>query len=87
MNAGYIGLTMTLLRTDRLTLQPSGPAHAAAVAGFLQANDAHLAPWSPIGPLGFKVEGYAYDYLLINGRWEDHVLTSLTNPAWTPPDA
>ena len=30
--------------------------------------------------LGFVVEGYARDYLQINGRWEDHVLTSLTNP-------
>lgn len=32
--------------------------------------------------LGFQVEGYARDYLRINGRWEDHVLTSLTNPDW-----
>ena len=29
--------------------------------------------------LGFVVEGYARDYLLINGKWEDHILTSLTN--------
>lgn len=35
--------------------------------------------------LGFVVEGYARDYLLINGRWEDHVLTSLVNPDWSPP--
>lgn len=34
--------------------------------------------------LGFVVEGYARDYLLINGRWEDHILTSLTNPGWEP---
>ena len=34
--------------------------------------------------LGFVVEGYARDYLLINGQWQDHILTSLTNPAWTP---
>lgn len=32
--------------------------------------------------LGFVVEGYARDYLLINGKWEDHILTSLTNPHW-----
>lgn len=32
--------------------------------------------------LGFTVEGFARDYLRINGRWEDHVLTSLTNPEW-----
>jgi ribosomal-protein-alanine N-acetyltransferase len=34
--------------------------------------------------LGFVVEGYARDYLRINGRWEDHILTSLINPAWQP---
>jgi ribosomal-protein-alanine N-acetyltransferase len=32
--------------------------------------------------LGFQVEGYARDYLLIDGRWEDHVLTGLANPEW-----
>lgn len=31
--------------------------------------------------LGFVVEGYARDYLYINGQWQDHILTSLTNPA------
>ena len=30
--------------------------------------------------LGFKKEGVAEKYLLINGQWEDHVLTSLINP-------
>jgi [ribosomal protein S5]-alanine N-acetyltransferase len=29
---------------------------------------------------GFQVEGRATDYLLIDGRWEDHVLTAITNP-------
>jgi [ribosomal protein S5]-alanine N-acetyltransferase len=32
--------------------------------------------------LGFVVEGYARDYLLINGKWEDHILTSLINLDW-----
>lgn len=32
--------------------------------------------------LGFVVEGYARDYLLINGKWQDHILTSLINPHW-----
>jgi ribosomal-protein-alanine N-acetyltransferase len=36
--------------------------------------------------LGFAVEGHARDYLRIAGRWEDHVLTALTNPDWQPPD-
>ncbi len=32
--------------------------------------------------LGFMIEGMAKNYLLINGQWEDHVLTSLTNHQW-----
>ena len=36
--------------------------------------------------LGFVVEGYAHDYLLINGRWQDHILTSLINPKLTADD-
>jgi [ribosomal protein S5]-alanine N-acetyltransferase len=32
--------------------------------------------------LGFTVEGYARDYLQIAGRWQDHILTSLTNEQW-----
>jgi [ribosomal protein S5]-alanine N-acetyltransferase len=34
--------------------------------------------------LGFVVEGYARDYLRLDGRWRDHVLTSLTSEAWQP---
>jgi ribosomal-protein-alanine N-acetyltransferase len=30
---------------------------------------------------GFHVEGLAPAYLLINGKWEDHVLTAIINPA------
>jgi ribosomal-protein-alanine N-acetyltransferase len=30
--------------------------------------------------LGFVREGYARDYLFIDGAWRDHVLTSKTNP-------
>lgn len=32
--------------------------------------------------LGFEVEGQAKHYLLINGKWQDHVLTSRINPDW-----
>lgn len=30
--------------------------------------------------LGFKVEGFARDYLFLDNAWRDHILTSLTNP-------
>ena len=32
---------------------------------------------------GFVTEGRAHAYLLINGRWEDHVTTALVNPNWS----
>ncbi len=34
---------------------------------------------------GFKIDGRAPAYLLINGRWEDHILTAITNPTWASP--
>lgn len=35
--------------------------------------------------LGFSVEGYARDYIYINGSWRDHILTSrVTKRATTP---
>ena len=36
--------------------------------------------------LGFIVEGYARDYIYINGSWRDHILTSLVNPRATLPE-
>ncbi|BBI91265.1 putative ribosomal-protein-S5-alanine N-acetyltransferase [Serratia symbiotica str. Tucson] len=35
--------------------------------------------------LGFEPEGYAKDYLLIDGQWQDHILTALTHKEWLPP--
>ncbi len=32
--------------------------------------------------VGFKKEGLAEDYLLINEQWEDHILMALKNPNW-----
>jgi len=52
----------------------------------IQAN---YVPWNRrsgglLRRLGFVVEGYARDYLFLDGQWQDHVLTSLTNPQWRP---
>jgi ribosomal-protein-alanine N-acetyltransferase len=38
-----------------------------------------------LSSLGFVIEGYARDYLFINGRWSDHVLTALVNPSHPSP--
>ena len=32
--------------------------------------------------LGFEKEGYAKNYLYLDGAWRDHVLTALVNPLW-----
>jgi ribosomal-protein-alanine N-acetyltransferase len=50
----------------------------------IQAN---YVPWNQrsgrlLRRLGFSVEGYARDYLFLDGQWQDHVLTSLTNAGW-----
>ena len=37
--------------------------------------------------LGFEREGLARQYLLIDGEWRNHVLTSLTNGRWRPDSA
>lgn len=34
--------------------------------------------------LGFVKEGFARDYLFIDGAWRDHVLTALAHPAFDP---
>ncbi len=47
------------------------------MANYLPHNQrsAHL-----LAALGFQQEGVAKSYLKIDGRWQDHVLTALTNP-------
>lgn len=32
-----------------------------------------------LAKLGFRIEGYARNYLFIDGDWRDHILTSVTN--------
>lgn len=40
---------------------------------------------SVLKKLGFQVDGYARDYLYLDGKWRDHILTSLLNDSWKPP--
>jgi ribosomal-protein-alanine N-acetyltransferase len=50
-------------------------------ANYLPANERSGAL---LRRLGFQVEGYARDYLLLHGQWRDHIMTSLINPSWRP---
>ena len=49
-------------------------------AAYLPRNERSAAV---LRRVGFSVEGFARDYLLIDGRWEDHILTAITNPSWS----
>lgn len=49
------------------------------MASYMPKNRASEAVLERVG---FKKEGFAQDYLLIDGQWEDHNLTSLINPNW-----
>lgn len=50
------------------------------MASYMPHN---LRSESVLERLGFEREGYAKQYLLINGEWRDHVLTALINPDWS----
>lgn len=52
------------------------------MANYLPHNERSA---SVLRRLGFVIEGYAKQYLFIDGRWQDHVLTSLTNDRWESP--
>lgn len=64
----------------------------AAIAYMFDSFNIHrvMANYIPVNEksgnvlkkLGFNVEGYARDYLYLNGRWMDHILTAKTNDRW-----
>ncbi|EKL2416765.1 hypothetical protein PQ218_001162 [Salmonella enterica] len=82
------------LTTDRLVVRLVHERDAWRLADYYAENRHFLKPWEPVRdeshcyPSGWQarlgIEGYAKDYLLIDGQWRDHVLTALTTPLWTP---
>lgn len=49
------------------------------MANYMPAN---LRSANLLKRLGFEIEGYAKNYLKINGKWEDHVLSALSKEDW-----
>ncbi|MCG8422446.1 MAG: GNAT family N-acetyltransferase [Proteobacteria bacterium] len=47
------------------------------MANYMPSNERSAAV---LKRLGFVVEGYARDFLFVNGSWCDHILTALVNP-------
>ena len=92
-HACYLGYGLAAAREGRGYMREALAAAIAHVFGELRMHRI-MANYLPhnrrsgnlLKALGFQVEGYARDYLLIDGRWEDHVLTSLTNPEWRAAD-
>lgn len=72
------GLMQEALRATNSYVFDSLKLHRIG-ANYMPRNKASAAV---LRALGFAVEGYARDYLRINGAWEDHVLTALVNTRW-----
>lgn len=53
------------------------------MANYMTANARSAAV---LERLGFTIEGTAKSYLFLAGAWQDHVLTSLTNPEPVAPE-
>lgn len=91
LQACYLGYTLDQAEQGRGLMTEALVAAIAHVfdtlnlhrimAGYLPTNERSA---NVLRRLGFTVEGYARDYLLLAGRWRDHILTSLVNPDWRP---
>lgn len=75
------GLMQEALRRAIAFMQRERGMHRI-MANHLPRNHASA---KTLAALGFEREGLARDYLQIDGRWQDHVLTALTTPNM-PPD-
>jgi ribosomal-protein-alanine N-acetyltransferase len=49
------------------------------MANYMPAN---IKSAQLLARLEFSIEGEAKQYLFINGKWEDHIMTSLINKNW-----
>ena len=70
-----IGVTCTLEARDSTLVVTTTGRPDVTIALFSLAGGSQIPHRHQI-----NVEGNAPAYLLIDGRWEDHVLTAITNP-------
>jgi ribosomal-protein-alanine N-acetyltransferase len=76
---GHGYMTEAVLATVALAFSHWGLHRVAA--SYMPRNERSAAV---LKRCGFRLEGNAPAYLRINGVWEDHVLTAITNPSWSP---
>jgi ribosomal-protein-alanine N-acetyltransferase len=75
-------MTEALGRAIEYAFARNGLAMHRVMANHLVDNHASAAV---LRKLGFTAEGTARDYLFVGGKWNDHVLNALVNPApWDP---
>lgn len=91
-HACYLGYDLDKRAEGRGLMQEALEASIPHIFGPLRLHRimANYLPYNQrsgavLRRLGFVPEGYARDYLFIDGAWRDHVLTALTNPAPSPP--
>ncbi|MDG2187864.1 MAG: GNAT family protein [Hyphomicrobiales bacterium] len=70
-NKGYMTKALSLLISCLFNQYNINRIEAACLPDNIPSNKLLLR-------LGFTKEGYATDYLRINGRWEDHILFGIT---------
>jgi ribosomal-protein-alanine N-acetyltransferase len=80
LGAAHEGRGLMVEGLEAVIARAFGPMNLHRIQANYMPSNARSA--KVLRRLGFKVEGYAYDFLRINGAWEDHVLTALTNPDW-----
>lgn len=65
-------------------------AHAFSGLGLHRVEaacmPANMASQKLLEQAGFRLEGYAREYLRINGRWEDHLVYDILADSWNRPD-
>lgn len=47
---------------------------------------ANMASQKLLESVGFRLQGYAREFLRINGRWEDHLVYDILADSWNRPD-
>lgn len=73
---GYMTEALRLMITHAF-----GPMNLHRLQAAYQINNRRSA--RVLKRLGFRIEGRSKRYLLINGRWRDHVITARLNPRWS----
>lgn len=89
--AGYLGYSMA--KNEQGNGYMTEAIEEITAFGFCALNlhrimanyrPANIASGRVLEKVGYQKEGFAEKYLRVNGNWEDHILTAMTNDNWLP---